>query len=196
MLLIEELIKMQSKKVNSKVLFLAQSALLAAVLCILSPIAIPIGPIPITLCVFAVMLTGVLLDWKRACAAVAVYILLGLIGLPVFSGGKSGFGVLVGPTGGYIWSFLFMAVIIALVGGRARERYLHEAGFALIGCVASLVICYLLGTFQFTLVADCDWSYALSVCVYPFIPFDLAKGVCASLLGVQIRRRLRAAGLV
>lgn len=186
---------MQSRKMNSKALFLAQSALLAAILCILSPLAIPIGPIPITLGVFAVMLTGVLLDWKRACAAVGAYLLLGLIGLPVFSGGKSGFGTIIGPTGGYLWSYLFMAVIIARMGGRPRERYASELGFALLGCAVSLVVCYLLGTLQFTLVARCDWSHALSVCVYPFIPFDMLKGAVASLLGVQIRRRLRAAGL-
>ena len=187
---------MQNKRVDSKVLFLVQAALLAAVLCILSPVAIPIGPIPITLGVFAVMFAGVILDWKRACTAVAVYILLGLIGLPVFSSGKSGIGVLVGPTGGYIWSYLFMVAIIGLLGGKARESYVQELAYSAVACVLSLVVCYFLGTLQFTLVAECGWGYALSVCVYPFIPFDLAKALCASLLGVQIRRRLRVAGLL
>lgn len=187
---------MQNKGVNSKVLFLAQAALMAAVLCILSPLAIPVGPIPITLGVFAVMFTGVILDWKRACAAVAVYILLGVIGLPVFSGGKSGIGVLAGPTGGYLWSYLFMVAIVALLGGRERKSYGQELIFSVVACMLSMLMCYFLGTLQFTLVAECDWGYALSVCVYPFIPFDAAKAVCASLLGVQIRRRLRVAGLL
>ena len=181
---------------NLKVLFLVQSALFAAILCILSPLAIPIGPIPITLGVFAVMLTGVVLDWKRASTAVLVYILLGAIGLPVFSGGNSGPGVIAGPTGGYLWSYLPMVVIIAGLGGKPRERELHEDVRALLACLLSMVALYALGTFQFTLVADSTWAHALSVCVYPFISFDLAKSVCATLLGVRVRRRLRAANLL
>ena len=181
---------------NTKVLFLVQSALFAAIICILSPLAIPIGPIPITLGVFAVMLTGVVLDWKRACVAVAVYILLGMIGLPVFSGGNSGPGVIAGPTGGYLWAYIPMAAIIAAVGGKPRERELDEDKWSILACLLSMIVLYVLGTFQFTLVADSTWSHALAVCVYPFIPFDVGKAVCATLLGVRIRRRLRASGLL
>ncbi len=181
---------------NEKVLFLAQSAVFAAVICVLSPLAIPIGPVPITLGAFAVMLTGAVLDWKRAGAAVLAYILLGAIGLPVFSGGKGGFGVIAGPTGGYIWAYLPMAMIIAALGGGPRERELAEDARTFAACVLSTAVLYLLGTLQFTLVANSDWAHALTVCVYPFIPFDLGKAVCATLLGVRIRRRLRSAGLM
>ena len=187
---------MQSTKQNTKVLFLVQSALFAAILCILSPLAIPIGPIPITLGVFAVFLTAVVLDWKRACVAVLVYIVLGLIGLPVFSGGNSGPGVIAGPTGGYLWSYVPMAAIIAVLGGKPREREFDEDLRSFGACLLSMIVLYVLGTFQFTLVADSSWSHALAVCVYPFIPFDVGKAVCATLLGVRIRRRLRAANLL
>ena len=187
---------MQNARYNSHVLFLVQSALLAAIICILSPLAIPIGPIPITLGVFAVMLTGVVLEWKRASVAVLVYILLGVIGLPVFSGGNSGPGVIAGPTGGYLWAYLPMAAIIAALGGRAREREIDEDWRAFAACLLSMIVLYGLGTFQFTLVADSSWSHALSVCVYPFLPFDTGKAVCATLLGVRIRRRLRTANLL
>ena len=187
---------MQTERKNSKGLFLAQSALFTAVLCILSPLAVPIGPVPITLALFAVMLAGVVLDWKRASAAVLVYIRLGLIGLPVFSGGKSGFGVLAGPTGGYIWSYLPMAIIIAALGNGAREREFAEDWRAFAACMLSLAVCYLLGTFQFTLTTQSDWPSALTVCVYPFILFDVGKAACAALLGVRVRRSLRAAGLL
>ena len=187
---------MQNAKHSSKVLFLVQSALFAAILCILSPLAIPIGLIPITLGVFAVMLTGVVLDWKRACMAVLVYILLGVVGLPVFSGGNSGPGVIAGPTGGYLWSYVPMAAIIAALGGRPRERELDEDLRTIGACLLSMVVLYLLGTFQFTLVADSTWGHALAVCVYPFVLLDTAKAVCATLLGVRIRRRLRAANLL
>lgn len=174
---------------------IAQSALLAAVMCILAPIALPIGPIPITLGTFAVMLSGVILDGRQSGAALLIYLCLGAIGLPVYSGGGSGVGVLAGPTGGYLWSFLPMAVLISLLSGRARAKASAEIAASMGACVAGTLLCYLVGTWQFTQVAGMDWTHALSVCVYPFIPFDLGKALAASVLGVQVRRRLRAAGL-
>lgn len=191
-----ELIQMQTRKTNDKVLFLTQSALLAAVLCVLCPLSIPIGPVPITMGFFAVMLAGVMLNWKRALMAVLAYILLGAIGLPVFSGGKGGFAVLAGATGGYIWGYLPMVAIIGLLGGRPREGVLAESAGALLSCVAAMAVCYALGALQFAWVMEKDWRYALSVCVYPFVAVDLVKAACASLLGVQIRRRLKRAGLM
>ena len=195
-MIIAEVIHMQGVRKKTRVLFLVQSALLAAILCILSPLAIPIGPIPITLGVFAVMLTGVVLDWRRASVAVLVYLLLGLIGLPVFSGGNSGPGVIVGPTGGYLWAYLPMAALIAGVGGKPRDREFAEDMRVFAACLLSMVVLYVLGTFQFTLIAGSDWSHALAVCVYPFLALDIGKAACAALLGVRIRRRLRAAGLL
>lgn len=180
---------------KSKTLFLTRAALLAAVMCILAPISIPIGPVPITLGVFAVMLAGTILNWKEAGAAVLVYLLLGIIGLPVFSSGKSGPGVLVGPTGGYLWTFLFMAVIIALFSGKDRGNRVKETVFAAVGCLVALLVCYFFGTLQFMHVANYDLKSALAVCVYPFVAVDIAKAVVASVLGIQIRSRLRKVGI-
>lgn len=180
---------------KSKTLFLTRAALLAAVMCILAPITIPIGPVPITLGVFAVMLAGAILNWKEAGAAVLVYLLLGVIGLPVFSSGKSGPAVLVGPTGGYLWTFLIMAVIIALFSEKDRGSRVKETVAVVIGCLIALVICYFFGTLQFMHVASYDLKSALAACVYPFIAVDLAKAIVASVLGIQIRNRLRQAGI-
>lgn len=186
---------MQTMKWKSRTSMIAQSALLAAVMCILAPVAIPIGPIPITLGTFVVMLSGVILDGRQSGAAMLIYLCLGAIGLPVYSGGGSGIGVLAGPTGGYLWSFLPMAVLISLMCGKARVRKSTEIAFSVGACAVGTLLCYLVGTWQFTMVASADWAHALSVCVYPFIPFDLAKALAASVLGVEVRRRLRAAGL-
>lgn len=180
---------------KSKTLFLTRAALLAAVMCILAPISIPIGPVPITLGVFAVMLAGTILNWKEAGAAVLVYLLLGIIGLPVFSSGKSGPGVLVGPTGGYLWTFLFMAVIIALFSSKDQGSRVKETVFAAVGCLVALLVCYFFGTLQFMHVANYDLKSALAVCVYPFVAVDIAKAVVASVLGIQIRSRLRKVGI-
>ena len=180
---------------KSKTLFLTRAALLAAVICILAPISIPIGPVPITLGVFAVMLAGTILNWKEAGAAVLVYLLLGVIGLPVFSSGKSGPAVLVGPTGGYLWTFLIMAIIIALFSSKDRGNRVLETVLAFVACLIALLVCYFFGTIQFMHVASYDLKSALAVCVYPFVAVDIAKAVVASVLGIQIRSRLRKVGI-
>ena len=169
---------------------LVQAALFAALLCVLSPIAIPVGPVPVTLGVFVVLLAGVVLPWKRASAAVLVYILIGLAGLPVFSGGGGGFGVLAGPTGGYLWCYLPMA---ALVSRLSRGGGWKMAAFA---SILGVLLCYLLGTLQFTIVMNCGWGEALALCVWPFVPFDAAKILGAALLGTRLKRQLQAAELL
>lgn len=169
---------------------LAHSAVFAALLCILSPVAVPAGPVPVTLSLFAVLLTGMVLEWKQAASAVLVYILLGLAGMPVFSGGGSGFGVILGPTGGYIWCYLPAAALVSRFGRGVRT------GRALAVSAGAVVLCYLLGTLQFTLVMKRGWLEALGLCVWPFVPFDLMKIVCAVLLGGRLRRQLQAAGML
>lgn len=171
---------------------MVQSALFAALLSILSPLAIPIGTIPVTLAVFAVLLTGVVLPWKRAAGAVLVYLLMGLIGLPVFSGGKAGAGVLLGATGGYLWSYLPMTALTSIMSQRGEAG----AGRAFMASMLALLLCYATGTMQFAWLTGCSWGQALSVCVAPFAAFDLLKAAAAVWLGGRLRRSLKAAGML
>lgn len=171
---------------------LAQSALFAALLCLLSPIAIPLGSIPVTLSVFVVMLTGVVLPWRQAGAAVLAYLLIGLVGLPVFSGGQAGIAVFLGPTGGYLWCYLPMVVVCSLLSGGAEVRIYRVVA----GNLLALALCYATGTAQFMLIMDCSASYALRICVLPFLLLDAVKLFLAALLGVRIRNRLCNAGLL
>ena len=171
-------------------------AIFAAILCICSPLAIPVGPIPITLSVFAVLLCGVVLELKLSLISVAVYLLLGLF-LPVFSRGMTGLAAFPGPTGGYIWSYPLMIVTLWLVQGAMlrlagpRPARVVEYLSAFLGCAAALPVCYLCGTAQFTLVAHTTVRHALSVCVLPFLVPDLIKAAAAALLGVTLREILR-----
>jgi len=167
-----------------------QSALLAALLCIISPIAIPFGPVPVTLSIFVVMLTAVVLEWKQAASAVLLYLLLGIVGLPVFSGGAGGIGVLIGPTGGYIWCYLPMVLCVSIGAGKGTWR--RTAFFS----AASMILCYTLGTMQFMLVTGSGCMEALALCVWPFILFDAAKIAGAILLGRRLRHRLQEAELI
>ena len=170
---------------KNKTAYITRCALFAALLCLLSPIAIPVGAVPVTLSVFAVLLAALMLDWKAAVAAVCVYVLIGCCGLPVFSVGQGGAGILFGPTGGYIWSYIPMAALVSKFGKGKPPR---KAGLASLG---GLTVCYVCGTAQYALVSGSGFGAALGVCVLPFAGFDIIKIVCAVLLSRKIEKRLR-----
>ena len=94
-------------------------ALMTAVMAVLSPISIPVGPVPISLGTFAVCLTVAVLGRKMGTISYLIYLLLGLIGLPVFSNYGAGLGKLVGPTGGYLFGMLFLSI----VGGFGLDHF-------------------------------------------------------------------------
>ena len=173
---------------KNKTAYITRCALFAALLCLISPIAIPVGAIPVTLSLFAVLLAALMLKWKAAAVAVAVYVLIGCCGMPVFSGGQGGAAVLFGPTGGYIWSYIPMAVIVSKFGkGKPPWQ-------ACAACVGGLIVCYLCGTLQYALVSGSGFVAALRVCVLPFAGFDIAKILCAVFLARKIEKRLQGAG--
>lgn len=175
---------------------LTTCSVFAAVLCLLSPVALPVGgPVPFALQIFGVMLCAVTLDWGIAQISVLVYLLLGLF-LPIFSGGNTGLTAIPGPTGGYIWSYLLMVPVIRLFRVLPVRRRWAEYALALVGCVLATGICYLCGTAQFSLVTENSFAASLSVCVVPFIWFDLVKAAVAAVLGVELRRILGKSGFV
>ena len=178
---------------------MAMTALMAAVTCVLAPMAIPIGPVPISFTNLAIYLSlyllgwkrgTVLLGWKRGTVSYLVYVLIGAVGVPVFSGFTGGLGKLAGATGGYIVGFIPMAVIAGLVIDRYRNR-----GLQLAGMIVGTAVCYAFGTAWFCFVMDSTPMAALSLCVIPFIPGDLVKMLLAMWVGPMIRRRLVQAGL-
>ena len=177
---------------NTKTKNMVVCALMAAVMCVISPFTIPIGPIPVSLGVLGVLLTAVILGFKQGTIATAVYLLLGLAGLPVFTGFRGGLAVFAGPTGGYAYSFILMALLTGfvsdkLIHSKAAIRY----GGVFAACAVSAVICDTLGTIHYMAIAGADLQYALAVCFYPFIPIDILKGAVATILGLKVRSILR-----
>ena len=166
---------------------MAVTALMTAVTCILAPLSIPIGPVPISLTNFAIYLSLYLLDWKKGTVSYILYLLLGLVGLPVFSGFTGGIGKLAGPTGGYIIGFIPMAIIPGIVIDKFSQRWIQ-----ILGMIVGTAICYAFGTAWFCIQAGYTVSAALAVCVIPFIPADLIKMVIAMIIGPEIRKRLGA----
>ena len=104
------------------------TALMAAVTCILAPLSVPIGPVPISLTNFAIYLSLYLLDWKKGTLSYLIYLLLGLVGLPVFSGFTGGLAKLAGPTGGYIIGFIPMAILAGIVIDTFTNRGIQILG--------------------------------------------------------------------
>ncbi|MCD8328347.1 MAG: biotin transporter BioY [Ruminococcus sp.] len=172
------------------------AAVLTALCCVLAPMSIPIGPVPISLGTFCIFLTAAILPWNLSFMSSLVYILIGAVGLPVFSGFKGGFQVLAGPTGGYIVAYPIMAIIVSLI---TRSFIKKGAAYHIVAMVVSMIIalafCYLLGTIWFVISMGTTFGYALSVCVIPFIAVDLIKIAAATILGFSVTKALSKAGL-
>ncbi len=176
-------------KSGSGIYALSMTAVMAAVMCVLAPFSIPIGPVPVSFTNLAIYFALYLLGWKRGTVAYVVYMLLGMAGLPVFSGFRGGIGHLFGPTGGYIIGFLPMALIAGLAV-RHPNRVLQ-----LLGLILGTAVAYAFGTAWYCIVAGSEVVPALFLCVFPFVPFDLLKMVAAILVGPVLRERLERAGL-
>ncbi|MCD8039549.1 MAG: biotin transporter BioY [Lachnospiraceae bacterium] len=181
----------EKKKLNTKTLALI--GVMTAVTCILGPLSIPlpISPVPISLTNLAIYFSLYVLGMKKGTVSYLIYLLIGFIGLPVFSSFTSGPAKLLGPTGGYLIGFIFMA----LIGGFVIDRT-GNVPVCFIGLVIATAVCYMFGTAWLAYQGGMTFYAALAAGVIPFIPGDLAKIVIAMLAGPQIRKRLRKAGLV
>lgn len=171
---------------------LTMTALMAAVICILGPLSVPIGPVPISFTILALYLTMILLGWKMGTVSYLIYLLIGLVGVPVFSGFSGGPGKLFGPTGGYLIGFIFLS----LIGGWFVEKFQGKRLMYLLGMVLGTAVCYTFGTAWLAYQADLSFSAALAAGVIPFIPGDLLKMAVALLIGPMIKKRLVQAGFL
>lgn len=177
---------------------LTLTAVMTAVICVLSPVSlnIPISPVPISLGSMAVYLTVTVLGTKLGTLSCGIYLLLGLVGLPVFAGGSAGADKLFGPTGGYLVGYLFLALIAGVFVGRFPEKKEKNIAFAMIGMVLGTIVLYILGSAWLAYSAGMNFQAALWAGVIPFIPGDLVKMVLAVLVGTVLRGRLLQAGLL
>lgn len=164
----------------------------AAIIAVLAQVTIPLPLIPITGQTLAIGLVVTILGTKLGTLSVLLYILLGAVGMPVFSGFSGGLGIVAGPTGGYIVGFLPTAIIMGL--------YLKKFGLtipqAVIANVIGMVVTLAFGTAWLKIVAELTWTAAFMGGAAPFIITGLLKAALAAWLGVVVRRRLESAHLV
>lgn len=174
-------------KSRFRTLDMAYMALFAVLMAVCSWISLPLGPVPFTLQTFAVFLAVGVLGGRRGTITILVYILMGAVGLPVFSNFSGGIGQLLGATGGYILGFLGSALVMwameALLGKKTWVRA--------VSMVLGLVVCYAFGTFWFMQVyartsGPVGVMAALGWCVFPYILPDLGKIALALLLGNRL----------
>ncbi|QPQ31348.1 biotin transporter BioY [Lysinibacillus sp. JNUCC 51] len=166
----------------------------AAIIAVLAQVSIPLpfSPVPITGQTLAVGLIVTILGTRLGTFSVLIYILLGAVGLPVFSSMSGGFAILVGPTGGYIVGFLVTAVIMGLYLDKFGITIFHAVIANLIGMVVTLAF----GTVWLKVAADLSWTAAFMGGVAPFIIVGILKAILAAWVGVIVRRRLESARLI
>lgn len=188
----------QSQTTASKPIFtvkeMAVTAVMTAILCILGPWAlnIPISPVPISLCSMGIYFVLYVLGLKLGTISVLLYVLLGAAGLPVFSNFSGGFGKLLGPTGGYIIGYLFLALICGFFLQKFPEKLvLHVLGFVL-----GTIVLYAFGTAWLKYQTGLTFPAALAAGVIPYIPGDIVKLLIAVALAIPLRKRLKQANLL
>lgn len=165
---------------------MTKMALMVAMNCVSAYIIIPLpfSLSPLALQTLIVNLTGYVLNAKQAFITMLVYLLVGLAGVPVFTGGSAGPGKLFGPTGGYIIGFLFTAVFLAYFRG---EKYSFKR-YALLGCVIGIPLIYVFGVVQLKLITGMGWDKAIMTGALPFIPLDIVKCLAAAVIAGPINR--------
>ena len=169
-------------------------ALCTAVICILSPISVPLaGEVPISLATFAIMLSGILIGGKLASLSVITYVLLGSVGVPVFAGWTGGIGITLGMTGGYIIGYIPMAFITGFLYFRygRNKSGLSKYAVMFVSMFLSTAVLYTLGTAWFIVYTKMTLAASMAACVIPFLPGDLIKIVAIMLVAPPIEVALK-----
>lgn len=169
---------------KSVILDMVYVAVFTAIISVLAQISVPLGIIvPFTLQTLGVFLASAMLGWKRGTLSVILYVLLGVIGLPVFAGFSGGVSALFGPTGGYIIGFIFTALAVGFMTDKLGRKLWVLA----VSMVVGLLLCYIFGTAWFIILYNMqgkamDLITALGYCVFPFLIADGLKIIVAAVL--------------
>ncbi|MEY8561726.1 biotin transporter BioY [Eggerthellaceae bacterium 3-80] len=190
----QDMAKLKAKPV-SKTRFIAFVGLCIAIMAVSAWVVIPFGPIPFTLQIFAVAFAILVLPPKQCMAAVGGYLLLGAIGVPVFSGMRGGIGVLAGPTGGYLWGYLlgaavalvFLHVMKSAMGDRLEKSHVRGMAVDIIAALLYVAVAYVCGWAQYMAVSGVSPEAAFVATVAPFVLVDVIKVVAAAFCARGVR---------
>jgi len=166
--------------------------LMTAITCILGPLSIiiPISPVPISFTNLAIFFSAIILGWKKGTVSFLVYLLIGFAGVPVFSSFTAGPGKLLGPTGGYLIGFIFLAIIAGFFVDKFPDKiYMYVLGMAL-----GMVVTYILGSAWLAYQAHMSFQASLFAGVIPYIPGDIIKIIIATVIGTTVKKQVKKAG--
>ena len=175
-------VAVDNQKIKTKQMVLI--ALMTAVTCVLGPLSIPLpfSPVPISLTNFAIFLAIFVLGMKNGTISFIIYLLLGAVGVPVFSSFRGGFQVLAGPTGGYLIGFIFLALIM----GFALDHFDRKLVPTIIGMIIGMVVCYAFGTVWLAKLLSLSFKEGLMMGVIPYLAGDVAKIIIAAIVGPKL----------
>lgn len=175
-------VAVDNQKIRTKQMVLI--ALMTAVTCVLGPLSIPLpfSPVPISLTNFAIFLAIFVLGMKNGTISFIIYLLLGAVGVPVFSSFRGGLQVLAGPTGGYLIGFIFLALIM----GFALDHFDRKLLPTIIGMIIGMVVCYAFGTVWLAKLLSLSFKEGLMMGVIPYLAGDVAKIIIAAIVGPKL----------
>ena len=161
-------------------------AVFTALMCVLSPISIPIEPVAITLATLVVYLMGAVFSWKIALPIVLLYLLLGMAGMPIFSKFQGGIQVIAGPTGGFLIGYLPCVLLESLLIGKWKKRIWVYP----LAMIAGTIVLYAFGVGWFLIYGNSSYDFgkAMLLCVVPFLPGDAIKIALATFAGFRLRK--------
>jgi len=151
-------------------------------------IVIPLTPVPITAQTFFLNIAAVLLGGSLGALSQFIYVMLGIVGIPVFEGGKAGLGVIFGPTGGYLLGFIIAAFVIGMINQMKKSAGISWNIFSMF---IGMLIIYFCGSLQLSLVAKMSFHKALTIGALPFIPGDIIKILLAAIISSRLKGRIK-----
>ena len=167
-------------------------AMCASIICLLAQVTIPLPLIPMTGQTLAIGIVATILGSRYSTITVIVYLMLGLIGLPVFSHFTGGLGILFGPTGGYLIGFIPTAFLIGLWLEKTSYTYVQAFMANMIGMCITLIF----GAVWLKLITELSLHEAVATGIFPFLPVGIIKAFLAAWFGIAIRQRLNTARLL
>lgn len=167
-------------------------ALFAALEAVTGFIAIPLpfSPIPIVLQNMMCVLTGLLMGPLWGTLSTFLFLALGAIGLPIFSGGSGGFARFLGPTGGFLYGYLIATLIAGLIVGQPKFDKKTPVWKIILATVLAFVAMYIPGSIHFSLLLSKSFKETMALCVLPYLPFDAVKAVFCILIAIRLRKTM------
>lgn len=177
---------MKKENLSKSIVFVALFAAISAISGFLA-VPVPGTPVPIVLQNMMVVLSGMLLGPVLGTLSTLLFVVAGILGLPILSGGTGGFAKLMSPTGGFIVGYVISSLVAGLILGRPVYGKKVSIVKTIVAAFTGFVVMYIPGILHFMNIMDADLKESLMLCILPYLPGDLLKLILCVLLSVALR---------